>query len=196
MSPLSRKEQAFLLELARSVIEGKLRDGRPPTPPADVSPALSEKRGCFVTLHAKGALRGCIGAIEPVRPLVEAVVENAINAAFQDPRFPPLTETEASEIEVEISVLTVPAPLAFSDGKDLISLLKPGVHGVILEKGWHRSTFLPQVWEQLPDPTRFLSHLCRKAGLGGDCWRESDIVVKTYEAFYFSESSVGGVSAR
>ena len=190
MSELLRKDQAFLLRLARSVIEGKLRDGQSPPPPSDLSPALSEKRGCFVTLHAGNALRGCIGTIEPVKPLVEAVVENAMNAAFRDPRFPPLRENEVSQIELEISVLTVPEPLSFSDGEALLSLLKPGVHGVILEKGWQRSTFLPQVWEQLPDPQQFLSHLCRKAGLGGDCWQKSDITVKTYEAFYFSESMV------
>lgn len=190
MSELSHKDQVFLLQLARSVIEGKLRDGRPPRPPTDLSPALSEKRGCFVTLHAGKALRGCIGTIEPVQPLVEAVVENAMNAAFQDPRFTPLRENEVSQIELEISVLTVPETLSFSDGEALLSLLKPGAHGVILEKGWHRSTFLPQVWEQLPDPQQFLSHLCRKAGLSGECWRLSDITVKTYEAFYFSESMV------
>jgi AmmeMemoRadiSam system protein A len=188
MTLLAPQEQTYLLSLARSVIEGKLRGGRPEPIPANPSEALAKKRGCFVTVHADGALRGCIGAIEPVQPLVEAVVENAINAAFRDPRFPPLTEKELASISLEISVLTEPEPLSFSDGEELISLLKPGVHGVILEKGWRRSTFLPQVWEQLPDPERFLSHLCRKAGLSGECWRDPGLTVKTYEAFYFSES--------
>ncbi len=188
MSLLSKREQRYLLKLARSVIEGRLRDGRPEASPADVSEALTEKRGCFVTLHSGKALRGCIGTIEPIQPLVEAVVENAVNAAFRDPRFSPMTEKEWSAVTLEISVLTVPETVSFSDGDELKSILKPGVHGVILEKGWRKSTFLPQVWEQLPDTERFLDHLCRKAGLSGDCWRDPALTVKTYEAFYFSES--------
>jgi AmmeMemoRadiSam system protein A len=187
MSILSEQEQRYLLRLARSVIEGKLREGRPEPAPADVSGVPAEKRGCFVTLHSGKALRGCIGTIEPVRPLVEAVVENAVSAAFRDPRFPPMTEKELAAISLEISVLTVPEAISFSGGDELKSLLKPGVHGVILEKGWRKSTFLPQVWEQLPDPEQFLGHLCQKAGLSADCWRESGVTVKTYEAFYFSE---------
>lgn len=190
MASLSKQDQDFLLRLARSVIEGNLREGHPPPAPSDVPAVLSEKRGCFVTLHSPGgALRGCIGTIEPIQPLVQAVVENAINAAFRDPRFPPLTAEEFRGIDVEISVLTVPEPVKFADGDELKALLKPGVHGVILEKGWHRSTFLPQVWEQLPEPERFLAHLCQKAGLGSDCWSRSGLTVKTYQAFYFSEVS-------
>jgi AmmeMemoRadiSam system protein A len=98
-----------------------------------------------------------------------------------------MTEKELAAISLEISVLTVPEAISFSGGDELKSLLKPGVHGVILEKGWRKSTFLPQVWEQLPDPEQFLAHLCQKAGLSGDCWREPGLTVKTYEAFYFSE---------
>jgi AmmeMemoRadiSam system protein A len=191
MSLPSQREQRYLLNLARSVIEGKLNKGRPEPAPADPTGALVEKRGCFVTLHSGKALRGCIGTIEPVQPLVEAVSENALNAAFRDPRFPPVTEKELSAVTLEISVLTVPETISFSSGEELKSLLKPGVHGVILEKGWQKSTFLPQVWEQLPDPEQFLGHLCQKAGLSADCWRESGVTVKTYEAFYFSEDRVG-----
>ncbi|MFP4310134.1 MAG: AmmeMemoRadiSam system protein A [Desulfococcaceae bacterium] len=188
MTLLAPQEQTYLLSLARSVIEGKLRGGRPEPTPANPSGAMVEKRGCFVTIHANGALRGCIGTIEPLQPLVEAVAENAINAAFRDPRFPPLAEKELASISLEISVLTVPEPLSFSNGDELVCLLKPGVHGVVLEKGWHRSTFLPQVWEQLPEPERFLSRLCQKAGLSGECWRDPGLTVKTYEVFCFSES--------
>lgn len=191
MSFLSRTEQRYLLRLARSVIEGKLREGRPEPSPGDASQALTEKRGCFVTLHSGKALRGCIGTIEPIQPLVEAVAENAVNAAFRDPRFPPMTEKELAGVSLEISVLTVPETVSFASGEELKSLLKPGVHGVILEKGWRKSTFLPQVWEQLPDPEQFLAHLCQKAGLSADCWRESGLTVKTYEAFYFSEDQDG-----
>jgi AmmeMemoRadiSam system protein A len=191
MASLSRQDRESLLRLARSAIEGHLRDGHPPPVPKDISAALAEKRGCFVTLHAEGgALRGCIGTIEPVASLADAVARNAVNAAFRDPRFPPLTSGEFDGIELEISVLTVPEPLAFVDGEELKSRLEPGVHGVILEKGWHRSTFLPQVWEQLPDPERFLAQLCLKAGLGPDCWRKPGVKAKTYKAMYFSEHSL------
>lgn len=191
MSLLSRQDRESLLRLARSAIEDHLRDGHPPPVPEDISAALAEKRGCFVTLHAEGdALRGCIGTIDPVEPLANAVALNAFNAAFRDPRFPPMTSEEVGEIFLEISVLTVPEPLSFADGEELISRLEPGVHGVILEKGWHRSTFLPQVWEQLPDPERFLAHLCLKAGLGADCWRKPGVKAKTYKAMYFSERSL------
>jgi len=150
-------------------------------------PSTDEKRGCFVTLHKNRTLRGCIGTIEPVTPLVLCVTENAINAAFRDPRFSEVTPLEMDEIDIEISVLTVPAVLEFTDGKDLIKKLKPGVHGVILSNGPHRSTFLPQVWEQLPEPPIFLEHLCRKGGMKADCWQDPNTVIQVYEAEYFGE---------
>jgi AmmeMemoRadiSam system protein A len=148
---------------------------------------LKENRGCFVTLHKKKALRGCIGTIEPVKPLVESVEENAINSAFKDPRFPPLSADELDVVDIEISVLTVPEELAFKDPDELLKKLQPGVHGVILSSGWHKSTFLPQVWKQLPEVDKFLSHLCMKAGMNEDCWKKKDIRVQTYQAEYFSE---------
>ncbi len=186
MSDLTLKDKKLLLKLARSVIGGKL-SGRDISLPDDISPVLKEKRGCFVTLHKKGMLRGCIGTIEPVQPLIECVAENAINAAFKDPRFPPLDKSEFSQVDIEISVLTVPEKLEYKDGNDLVSKLKPGIHGVILSKGWHRSTFLPQVWDQLPVAEIFLSHLCQKGGMPGDCWKDGSVTVQVYEAEYFGE---------
>jgi AmmeMemoRadiSam system protein A len=187
MGNLTETEKKALLKLARSVIISRLEKAENAERPESSSPLLQEKRGCFVTLHKRGLLRGCIGTIEPVNPLIEAVAENAVNAAFKDPRFPPLSEEELPSVDIEISVLTVPEVLEYSDGEDLKSKLKPGVHGVILSKGWHRSTFLPQVWDQLRDTDDFLNHLCRKAGMDGDCWKRGDVVVKTYQAEYFSE---------
>lgn len=187
MSEFNDAEKAALLRLARSAIAAQLDAGETVARPDPLTPNLSEKRGCFVTLHINGALRGCIGSIEPVKPLVEGIEENALNAAFRDPRFPPLKPSELSKVHIEVSVLTRPEPLAFSDPEDLKAKLKPGIHGVILSKGWRQSTFLPQVWDQLPDADVFLTHLCQKAGLDANCWRDDDIGVKTYEAKYFSE---------
>ncbi len=184
---LTEKDKAFLVRLARSVIEAALDVGQKECMPDDVSPAVLKKGGCFVTLHKKGALRGCIGTIEPVQSLLKGVEENAINAAFKDPRFSSLDVEELPDIDLEVSVLTVPQKLTYKDPEDLKRQLKSGVYGVILSNGWRRSTFLPQVWDQLPDPELFLRHLCEKAGLHGDCWRDPETVVEVYEATYFSE---------
>ena len=150
MSTFTDEEREILLKLVRSVIASKLNKKLKVERPKDISPRLTEKRGCFVTLHKTGVLRGCIGTIEPETSLVSSIEENALNAAFRDPRFPPLKADELSEIDIEISVLTVPKVLDFKDGDDLKKKLSPGVHGVILSQGFHRATFLPQVWEQLP----------------------------------------------
>ncbi len=187
MPELTETDQAALLQLARATIEARLRDRETVDRPESPSAAMTEPRACFVTLHKGGALRGCIGSLEPTRPLIDGVMENATNAAFQDPRFPPLSADELETVDLEISVLTRPEPLTYTDGEDLKKKLKPGVHGVILEKGWNRATFLPQVWDQLPDPETFLTHLCQKARLSADCWRSGDVDVKVYEVRHFSE---------
>ena len=134
-------------------------------------PELAEKRAVFVTLKKNGALRGCIGSILPVRPLIEDVIENARAAAFRDSRFPPLQPDELEEVTVEISLLTVPQPLPYADVEDLRRKIRPGVDGVIIRLDGRQATFLPSVWEQLPDFDRFFTHLCMKAGLPGDCLR-------------------------
>lgn len=187
MATLPEKEKLQLLHFARSVIAAELGKTGSVEKPSDISPVLKEKRGCFVTLHKKGALRGCIGTIEPVQPLLLNIQENAINAAFRDPRFAPLTVEELPAIDLEISILTPPEPLSFKDSAELLEKLKPGVHGVILSKGFKRSTFLPQVWEQLPQKKEFLRHLCLKAGLDDDCWRSPGIMVQVYEVEFFGE---------
>lgn len=187
MSTLTDGDRIALLKLARSVIRAKLVEGSSEERPEKVSPAMEEKRGCFVTLHKRGALRGCIGTIEPVKSLISGVEDNALNAAFRDPRFPVLKADELALIDVEVSVLTVPRVLEWEDGEDLKKKLRPGVHGVILSNGWQGSTFLPQVWDQLPDKQLFLEHLCQKGGMKKDCWTDRETVVKVYEAEYFSE---------
>ena len=186
MANLTPEDRKALVALALSAITAELDETAAVERPRVLSEALEEKRGCFVTLHKKGQLRGCIGTIEPVRPLVENVEENARNAAFRDPRFPALTAEELPQIDLEVSVLTMPEILAYKDPSDLKQKLIPGIHGVILSKGWHSATFLPQVWDQLPDPETFLSHLCRKAGMEPGCWRTDDVIVKVYRAEYFS----------
>jgi len=187
MAALTESDRTYLVKLARSVIETALKKREKPNTADTHSPALREKRGCFVSLHQHGNLRGCIGTIEPEQALLDGVEANALNAAFRDPRFAPLEVKELTTTDIEISVLTVPRKLAFKDPEDLKAQLKPGVHGVILSKGWQRATFLPQVWEQLPDKEMFLKHLCQKAGLGSNCWKDTGIEVEVYEAEVFSE---------
>jgi len=184
---LTDEEKTALLKLARSAITAALVEGTTVERPADPSSAMKEKRGCFVTLHKRNALRGCIGTIEPVKPLYLCVEDNAIHSAFEDPRFPALTKDELAEIDIEISVLTVPKILDHRDPEELLERLKPGIHGVILSSGWHGSTFLPQVWTQLPDKKDFLKQLCLKGGMPADAWKDKKTTVKIYEAEYFSE---------
>jgi AmmeMemoRadiSam system protein A len=110
-----------------------------------------------------------------------------LNAAFRDPRFPPLRPDELERVVLEVSVLTEPRPLPYSGAADLVARLRPGLDGVILKKGSAQATFLPQVWEQLPEPGPFLSHLCRKAGLSADAWKRGGLDVLTYQVQYFEE---------
>lgn len=183
---ISTQDKKALLRLARSAIEAKLVDGvkvERPVPP----PILKGNRGCFVTLHKHGQLRGCIGTIEPTCPLVECVEKNAKNAAFRDPRFPRLSAKELSDIDIEVSVLSVPERLDFKDGDDLKRQLRPNVHGVILSRGMHSSTFLPQVWEQLPDKELFLEHLCLKGGMPTTAWKDPSTNVEVYQAEVYGE---------
>lgn len=124
----------------------------------------------FVTLTLEGELRGCIGSLEARRPLGQDVRDNARAAAFRDPRFPPLDAAEFSRVRVEVSLLSPPVPLDCADEADALRQLRPGVDGVILEAQGRRATFLPQVWEELPEGPDFLRHLRRKAGLPADEW--------------------------
>jgi len=192
-NPLLTPEKGRLLvTLARSTL---MEAFGLPLPPADADrmrSALSDASfqvpsATFVTLKRKGQLRGCIGTLSASDPLAEGVRRNAVNAAFHDPRFPPLTKKELEQVEVEVSVLSEPRPLPFSDPEDLLRKLQPNVDGVIIRQGHASATFLPQVWEQLPKKEDFLGHLCLKAGLPRDAWKRGRIEVSTYQVQYFEE---------
>ena len=188
----SETQGRLLVELARKTILDKLNGAAAETASEDLGPALGEDRfklhcGTFVTLKIKGRLRGCIGNLTSTETVLDGVKRNALNAAFHDPRFSPLSRNELERAEIEVSVLTNPQPLAFRDGQDLISKLRAHVDGVIIRKGLSNATFLPQVWEQLPRPEDFLTHLCKKAGLPGDAWKNSKLAVSTYRVQYFEE---------
>lgn len=142
---------------------------------------LREIRASFVTLHIDKRLRGCIGTLFANLPLIIDINNNAFNAAFHDPRFPALTIQEFDNILLDISVLSKPTPLNVNSEDDLLSKLQPGVDGLILTDGNHRATFLPSVWEQLPNPKDFVIHLKNKAGWPSNYWSDS-IVVETYTA--------------
>jgi len=131
---------------------------------------LNEHGACFVTLMQTGQLRGCIGSLQAYRPLLDDVKENAIAAAFRDPRFKPLAASEYNEICIEVSLLSPLKAMTISNEEDALTQFQPGVDGVVLHCGDKRGTFLPQVWESLPEPRRFLQELKRKAGLPGDFW--------------------------
>ncbi|MGC9356468.1 MAG: AmmeMemoRadiSam system protein A [Anaerolineae bacterium] len=185
---LNDKEQSILLDLAHEAIRARL-ENEDLVPPAlsTLSPILRENGASFVTLTLRGQLRGCIGSLVPRRPLAVDVQENAIAAAFKDPRFPPLTRKEFEHITVELSVLSQPQPLEYDGPDDLIRKLRPGVDGVVLQRGWNRATFLPQVWKQLPEPEEFLGHLCYKAGLPANAWQWPDLEIETYQVQKFKQ---------
>ena len=161
---------------AAVLLEEKLQEG-----------CFDTKSGTFVTLTLNGQLRGCIGNMSSTVNLRDGVRQNAISAAFHDPRFSPLTPAELEKVHIEISILTDPQPLAHDGGDDLIRKLRPNIDGVIISKGLNRATFLPQVWKQLPRPNDFLDHLCMKAGLPANTWQSETLDVQTYQVISFEE---------
>ena len=149
-------------------------------------PFLAEERATFVTLKIDGNLRGCIGSILPRMPLIDDVIYNAKQAAFADPRFPPLTPQEYEKIHIEVSILTIPKKLEYEDINDLRQKIRPNIDGVILSLGEYQATFLPSVWEELPNFDIFFGHLCMKAGMSGDCLKYHPIIY-TYQAEIIEE---------
>lgn len=185
---LSPKDQQALLELARETIAREVRGEKPPSVDIKaVSEELQRDAACFVTLTKHGQLRGCIGSLETRQPLVLDVRDNTVGAAFRDPRFPPVSAGELDDLRIEISVLSQPEPLDYDGPDDLIDKLRPGVDGVVIESGWNRATFLPQVWEKIPDPHAFLQNLCLKAYLPADAYCRPDLDVYTYQVEMFEE---------
>lgn len=172
-----------LLTIARDAIAQRL--GAPPAPTLDAA-VLHRPGASFVTLTRNGNLRGCIGSLEAMRPLAEDVRENARAAAFADPRFPPLTRAELDGLRVEVSVLSAPRALRVASEADAIAQLRPGVDGIVLRMGLRHATFLPQVWEQIPEPMSFLRALKQKAGLPVEFW-SPQLELSRYEVTKFVE---------
>ncbi len=181
-------QREFLLKLAREAINTYLETGKElDINESEIDTTLKEDRGVFVTLTIKRALKGCIGHIEPIQPLYKDIIQNAIAAAFDDTRFDPLTKKELDSVHIEISVLSLPKALPYKDSTDLLSKLTPKKDGVIIKKGFNRATYLPQVWDDLPDKEAFLSSLCAKAGLDHDEWKKGKLEVETYTVEMFEE---------
>jgi AmmeMemoRadiSam system protein A len=181
-------EKQTLLQLARAALEHAVqRTDLEPIDLATLPERLQAPGASFVTLTKGKVLRGCIGSIKATIPLAEDVRQHAMDAALHDYRFPPVKSEEVPDIEIEVSVLSSPKPLEYTCGDDLPKLLKPGEDGVIIVKDKSRATFLPQVWEKVPQADRFLDRLCEKAFLPQNAWREGQLQVFTYHVEYFHE---------
>lgn len=185
---LNRQEKETLLKIARKTV-GEAVEGRTyEVDESTLSEKLKEKKAAFVTLNKNKRLRGCIGHLQPIMKLYMSVQENALNAAFEDPRFESLRKDEAEEIKIEISVLTAPKRLNHEGPDDLLAKLIPKVDGLIIKKGLRQSTYLPVVWEQLPDKEEFLANLCLKGGNPADSWKDPETEIYTYQAQEFHET--------
>ncbi len=189
---LNDEQGQILVRLARQTIAEKLGVGPEQVTGGDDEGVLNDgelqaHRGTFVTLKLDNQLRGCIGTLSATESIVDSIKNNAVNAAFHDYRFSPLAADELEQVMVEVSILTEPTLLDYKNGDDLLERLTPHVDGVIIRKGSASATFLPQVWEQLPQPEEFLAHLCRKAGLASNAWRNKKLEVSTYQVQYFEE---------
>ncbi|MCB1864884.1 MAG: AmmeMemoRadiSam system protein A [Chromatiales bacterium] len=181
LGPAQRRAvYAIALDSLRAAVTG-----RPRVLHADDTPAGLERRGAaFVTLHRHGMLRGCIGTVDAYRPLAEDIAANAAAAALRDPRFPALRPAELDDLELEVAVLSEPTPLTFATENDLLGQLRPGQDGLVIECAGRRATFLPSVWEQLPESADFLAALKRKAGL------DAGTACKGLSAWVYSVESV------
>lgn len=186
---MTNEQKQYLLKLARQAISYYLEKGeRKKVNEKEVDEDLKYKQGTFVTLMINDQLRGCIGHIMPIQELYKDVIDNAIGAAFEDPRFPALTKQEFDQVKIEISVLDLPKNLDYENAEDLIQKLEKDKPGVILKSGLSQATFLPQVWEDLKEPKEFLSHLSMKAGLDEQAWKEGDVEILVYGVEKFEES--------
>ncbi len=185
---LTQEEKQTLLRLAREALrQGVSGRAMPSMKMEALTPTLRADGASFVTLTIGGQLRGCIGALEPYQPLAADVCEHAVAAALEDPRFPPVSPKEVDSIEIEISRLTFPKDLVYSDADDLLSHLRPHTDGVIIRDGFRRATFLPQVWDKIPDKAEFMDNLCYKMGEPPETWRRKHLDVQLYQVEEFRE---------
>ncbi|MDD4326303.1 MAG: TIGR00296 family protein [Candidatus Bathyarchaeia archaeon] len=194
---LTQKEGEFLVALARNTVTQYLLEGKQMKTPEESPPKLLEKCGVFVTINTfkngEKSLRGCIGYPYPISPLVEAVIDSAINAATQDPRFEPMTKDELDKVVFEVSVLTPPQPVESPSPKDYVKKIKVGQDGLIIERGYHKGLLLPQVpveWGW--DEEEFLCQCCMKAGLPPDSWLTKESKIYKFKAIIFEEEGPNG----
>jgi AmmeMemoRadiSam system protein A len=198
---ISKNEKAFLLKLARRALEVYFETGdemgsdweglncymQGEDTRGEGLENLKKEAATFVTLTIDGELRGCIGKLEADQELYKDVIENVYLAAFNDSRFDPLNEKELSKVKIEVSILTAPIPLEYNNQNDLLEKISKTKPGLLIKSGFYQATFLPQVWEDLPNPEEFLNHLCQKAGLKSDHWNTSELDIMQYEVIHFSE---------
>ncbi|HEX9942608.1 MAG TPA: AmmeMemoRadiSam system protein A [Thermoanaerobaculia bacterium] len=184
-SPWTGERGRLLLRIARESVAEALGLR---APGLYDEPWLREPGATFVTLRRQGSLRGCVGSVRAYRSLLEDVWRNARSSAFHDTRFSPLERWEFAEISVEVSLLSSPEPMPCTCEEEALRLMRPGVDGIILEYEEYRSTFLPQVWEQLPEPREFLEHLKRKAGLRRGFWAP-EVQLQRYTVTKWEEGS-------
>lgn len=178
---LSQADQEILLKVVRASIEAHLQ-GQAAPPVKDAPPHLREPRGAFVTLHRQGRLRGCIGSLEPIKPLIDTIQEMAVAAAFRDPRFQPLQSSELADLEIEISVLS---PMQLITSTDDIEV---GKHGLYMVRGFQRGLLLPQVATQYGwDRLTFLEQTCHKAGMPPDAWKNPITQIYIFRAEIFAD---------
>ncbi len=185
---VSEEEGKFLVKLARKSIETYIKEKNIIDVPENAPDTLKENMGAFVTLNKEGLLRGCIGYPEPIKPLVNAVIEVAVSAAVNDPRFSPVTESELDDLEIEVSVLTKPELIEVEKPEEYMDKIKIGEDGLIVERGPYRGLLLPQVAVELEwNIEEFLYNTCVKAGLTADCWLFNDVKIYKFSTEIFEE---------
>ncbi|HUV25834.1 MAG TPA: AmmeMemoRadiSam system protein A [Anaerolineales bacterium] len=188
---LSFEEQVYLLQVAREALDlGVSGETLPSLDLPSIPSRLIEPGATFVTLTKNQELRGCIGSLEATRSLAEDVRVHAVAAALEDYRFPPVQVDELSQISIEISRLTPPKLLKYQHPDELLTRIRPGLDGVVVKKGIRRATFLPQVWDKIPEVEVFLAMLCRKMGAASDCWRGKNVEISTYQVEKFYEKNL------
>lgn len=185
---ISEEEGKFLVKLARKSIETYIKDRKIINVPEDTPNTLKEDMGAFVTLNKDGLLRGCIGYPEPVKPLVNSVIEVAISAAVNDPRFSPVNSSELNDLEIEVSVLTKPELIEVERPEEYMDKIEIGKDGLIIERGPYRGLLLPQVAVEMGwNVEEFLYNTCVKANLPADCWLYQDVKIYKFNAEIFNE---------
>lgn len=186
---MNQQNKEYFLQLSRRTLEKYFQNkGILNVEEDDLDNSLKEKKGVFVTLWKNQSLRGCIGSLEGTKPIFEGVIENTLASALYDPRFSPLSKEELKDIKIEISIIEPLKKLPdFKKEEDLLDYLKKNKPGLLIKKGIFQATFLPQVWEELKSPELFLSHLCQKAGLPPNEWKNKDLEMFEYEVDVFRE---------